>query len=279
MNEQKQPELPLAATAHWTAAARAGESARIDHLFDDPYAEALAGPEGMAWLAKRGPMTSAMVIRTRYFDEFLLDAANHNNLRQIVILAAGFDTRAYRLGWPAGTRLFELDQPIVLNHKAQVLAALGAEPACERIPISTNLFGNWPSDLLSGGFDAEKPAAWLLEGFLFYIPAPAITNILEDVTAFSAPGSRLGFDIVNCLTLTSPITKAWIDMQAQEGAPWIGALDEPETLLAHLGWTASITQPGAPDAQFERWALPIIPVKMPNMPHNWYVTATRAETA
>lgn len=279
MNEQKQPDLPLAATAHWTAAARANESVRADHLFDDPYAEALAGPEGMDWIAKRGPLTSAMVIRTRYFDEFLLHAASHTGLRQIVIVAAGYDTRAYRLDWPADTRLFELDQPDVLRHKAQVLGTLGAEPACERVPISTNLVENWPSDLLSGGFDPAQPSAWLLEGFLFYIPTSAIIHMLEEVTAFSVPGSRLGFDIVNCLTLTSPITKAWIEMQAREGAPWIGALDEPETLLAELGWAASITQPGAPDAHYARWTLPIIPVKMPNMPHNWYVTATRGVSA
>jgi hypothetical protein len=85
----------------------------------------------------------------------------------------------------------------------------------------------------------------------------------------------MGFDIVNGATFTSPITKAWVEMQAQQGAPWVGFLDDPEAVLSALGWQAQLTQPGAEDANFGRWTLPVIPVKMANMPHNWYVTARK----
>lgn len=275
MNQDYTASSSLAATARWTASARAQESAREDCLFYDPWAAALAGPEGVAWLEQRGGSVAPIVIRTHYFDQFLQDAAQRTEIRQVVIIAAGLDTRAYRLTWPEGIHLFELDQAAVLEHKSQVLEAAGAQPACQRTALATNLEGDWPEALLSAGFDTVQPSTWLLEGLLFYLPNDATTKILQDVTLLAAPGSRLGFDIVNSTTLTSPITRAWIEMQAQAGAPWLGYLDDPEGFLAGLGWQAAITQPGAPDAHYERWKFPILPVKMPNMPHNWYVTAEK----
>jgi methyltransferase (TIGR00027 family) len=264
----------LAATARWTAAARAAESARSDCLFSDPWAADLAGEEGAAWFESVGGSVAPMVIRTRFFDEFLQQAVQHG-LRQVVILASGLDTRAYRLNWPAGTRLFELDQAPVLAHKAEIMAAAQAQPRCQRVTIPADLSGPWSAALAAAGFDSFQPTAWLLEGLLFYLPGDAILTILKDVSILAAPGSRLGFDIINSLTLNSPITHAWIEMQARAGAPWLGALDDPETLLAELGWQAALTQPGAPDAHYQRWKLPVIPVKMPNMPHQWYVTAEK----
>ncbi len=276
MNENPSEKTSLAATARWTAAARAGESAREDALFTDPWAAALAGEEGAQWLARQAgsPMgTAPMVIRTRFFDDYLPNAAIQHGIRQVVILAAGLDTRAYRKSWPSGTRLFELDQATVLQYKEQVLRAAGAQPACDRRGIPGDLTGPWSAALVASGFDPRQPSAWLLEGFLFYLPSESIIQVLDRVTQLSAPGSQLGFDIINGLTLTSPITKAWIEMQARQGAPWLGSIDDPEALLAGRGWRAALTQPGAPDANYGRWSLPVIPVKMPDMPHNWYVTA------
>ena len=275
MAVKDEANLSLALTSRWTASARAKESAREDCLFNDPWAAALAGPEGAKWLEQRGGNVSPMVVRTRYFDDYLQDAARQRDILQIVILAAGLDTRAFRLPWPDGTHLYELDQPAVLEYKAQVLDAADARPACKRTAIGSDLTGNWQAALLENGFERFRPSTWLLEGLLFYLPNDAILRVLETVSSLAAPGSRLGFDIVNSITLTSPITKAWIDMQAQAGAPWIGALDDPETLLTELGWQVAMTQPGSPDAHFNRWTLPVMPVKMPNMPHNWYVTADK----
>jgi len=275
MKNDEQVDQSLEATALWTASARAQESARSDYLFQDPWAASLAGDEGMAWLQKRGGNVAAMVIRTHYFDGFLQSAVQEGGIHQVVILAAGLDTRAYRLDWPRGTRLFELERPAVLQQKAQVLANAKAEPRCERIAIPADLAGNWTEWLSDGGFDQKQSSVWLLEGILFYLPEAKIMRILEQVSSLSAHDSQLGFDIVNHLTLTSPITQAWIEMQAKAGAPWVGWMDDPENFLNGLGWRPAMTQPGSADAHFGRWTLPVIPVKMPNMPHNWYVTAVK----
>ena len=275
MTEEAIVSGPLQATARWTAAVRADESTRPDRLFEDPWAAALAGPEGAAWLAGRPPgSTLPIAIRTRFFDDWLSAAAG-SGIGQVALLAAGFDTRAYRLAWPDGTIVFELDRPGVLAEKTAVLEAAGARPACDRRPVAADLAGAWSEGLSAAGFDPARPTAWLLEGVLFYLPREAIDRILDGVTCLSTPGSRLGFDIPNGHVLTSPWTKAWLEMQAAAGAPWIGTMDDPAAELAARGWTASVTQPGAPDANHGRWTLPVIPASMTDLPHSWYVTAER----
>ena len=135
----------LEATARWTAAARAAESERIDGLFVDPWAAALAGPKGMSWLTQRTPdAVLPMVLRTRYFDDWLESISGRDGIRQIVLLAAGLDTRSYRLRWPDGTRLFELDREAVLRDKAGVLGAAGAIPACVRGGLDARLGRSTP---------------------------------------------------------------------------------------------------------------------------------------
>jgi methyltransferase (TIGR00027 family) len=237
----------------------------------------LAGQEGADWLAQRQGNVSPMVIRTHYFDGCLLHVTREVGLRQVVILAAGLDTRAFRLAWPEGVKVFEIDQPDVLAYKESVMQAAGAQPACQRFTIGADLTAPWQADLIHSGFNPDLPAAWLLEGFLFYLPCESIHRILDEVGALAAGGSWVGFDIINNLTLTSPITKAWIDMQAKAGAPWLGWLDDPEAFMADRGWQAALTQPGQSDANFGRWTLPVIPVKMPTLPHNWYVTAEKIQ--
>ena len=266
----------LEATARWTAAARAAESERIDGLFVDPWAAALAGPKGMSWLTQRTPdAVLPMVLRTRYFDDWLESISGRDGIRQIVLLAAGLDTRSYRLRWPDGTRLFELDREAVLRDKAGVLGAAGAIPACVRQAVEADLTRDWVEALLAVGFDPGQPSGWLLEGLLFYLANDDIVRLLDEVTRLAGPGSRLGFDVINGEVLTSPWTRPWVDMQAEAGAPWIGTLDDPEPFLTDRGWRATLTQAGQPDANHGRWTLPVIPTTMPGMPHSWYVTAQR----
>lgn len=266
----------LEATARWTAAVRALEHARPDGLFSDPWAEALAGAEGMAWAARRPPQSILpILVRIRFFDDALA-AALAAGIRQVVILAAGLDTRAFRLHWPERARVFELDRQPVLDHKAAVLGAACAAAVCERIPIAADLGADWPPLLAAAGFAADQPSAWLLEGFLFYLPDAAIERMLSAVSALAAPGSWIGFDIVNGATYNAPWTRPWLEMQAAAGAPWLGKVDDPAAALAERGWgEVRITQPGARDANYGRWTLPVIPVAAPDMPHHWLVTATR----
>ena len=95
------------------------------------------------------------------------------------------------------------------------------------------------------------------------------------MTDLAVPGSQIGFDIINGPMLTSPWTRSWVDMQADAGAPWIGTMDDPVRFLADRGWQATLTQAGQPDANHGRWSLPVIPTTMPDMPHNWFVTAQK----
>ena len=265
--------LQLASTAHWTASVRALESERPDGLFYDPWAAELAGETGRAWMAQRTPdKVLPIVLRTRYFDDFLQRLVGEG-LRQVVLMAAGLDTRAFRIAWSQGMRLFELDQPEVLYTKEKTLASAGAQPTCERRAIAADLTSSWQEALLRGGFDARRPAVWLLEGFLFYLPSNEITRILDQVCALACPGSWLGFDVINSAMLSHPLTKAWVEMQAASGAPWIGVLDNPVEFLVERGWQASLTQAGQPDAHYGRWTLPVLPTQMPDVPHNWFVTA------
>jgi methyltransferase (TIGR00027 family) len=266
----------LASTAHWTASVRAVENQRPDRLFEDPWAETLAGEQGQAWIAGRPPESFVpIVLRTRYFDDFLLRAANEIGLRQVVMLAAGLDTRAYRLGWPSGLRLFELDQPAVLQEKQRLLDQAGAAPLCERRAIEVDLTLPWSAALNAAGFDRSSPCVWLLEGFLFYLPNESIEKILDEVTGLSVTGSWLGFDIINGQTLTHPLTKAWVEMQARSGAAWVGTMDDPLGFLAQRGWQAALSQAGAAEANHGRWPYPVIPPALPDFPHNWFVTAEK----
>ena len=272
---QEETELStLEATARWTAAVRAMENARADALFHDPWAEALAGEEGRTWMAQRtADRVVPIVLRTRFFDDFLQHTTREFGIRQVVLLAAGLDTRAFRLDWPAGTRIFELDQPTVLYYKARVLALAGAEPTCARSAIEVDLASPWTEALVAAGFDLQIPALCLLEGLLFYLPDEQLRGTLDEVTGLCARGSFLGFDVVNTVMLTHPLTRDWVEMQARSGAPWVGALDDPVGYLSARGWRATLTQAGEPEANHGRWPYPVYPPNLPDIPHNWLVTA------
>lgn len=268
--------LPLVATAYWTAGVRARESRRKDRLFNDPWAAALAGNLGEAWLAQHAEgATLPLVVRTRYFDDFLGRISAEEGIRNVVLMAAGLDTRAFRIDWPQGVRLFELDQQVVMDYKDAILHSLEARPTCRRQMICKDLTEPWKDALLECGFDPHERSAWLLEGLLFYLPNEVVAQIFDALAFLAASGSWLGCDIINGAVLTSSYTKAWIDMQAQSGAPWIGFIDDPEAFLASRGWSAALTQAGQPDANYGRWTLPILPTRAPNMPHYWFVTAKK----
>jgi methyltransferase (TIGR00027 family) len=266
----------LGSTAYWTASVRAMESTRPDRSFNDPWALALAGAVGQSWIENRTPESVIpIVLRTRFFDDFLQRITNQYNVRQVVLVAAGLDTRAFRLTWPDPTRLFELDQPDVIRYKDKILHSSGALPACQRHTIEADLKKPWIEEMKGSGYNPQSPSVWLLEGFLFYLANEQIARILDQVTELAAPESWLGCDVVNSATLTSQWTRQWIEMQAQLGAPWIGTMDDPEEFFRGRGWSASVTQAGAEDANFGRWPYPVLPVKMPDIPHNWFVTAEK----
>ena len=135
-------------------------------------------------------MTDMMAVRTRFFDDFFLGAARAGT-RQAVILAAGLDARAYRLPWPPETTVFEIDQPQVIDFKTQTMRELGAAPTAHRQAVAVDLRHDWPTALQRAGFDPDQPTAWSTEGLLAFLPSDAQDRLLDEITALSAPGSRL----------------------------------------------------------------------------------------
>jgi methyltransferase (TIGR00027 family) len=196
----------VGATATMVAASRALASRDPHPLINDPWAAPLVEAVGVDVFARlaRGELdpaklhedatrarriTDNMAVRTKYFDEFFLDAAAAG-VRQAVILASGLDSRAYRLPWPAGTAVYEIDQPQVIEFKTATLGRLGAEPTADRRVVAIDLRYDWPGALRNAGFDADQPTAWSAEGLLGYLPPDAQDRLLDNVTALSAEGSR-----------------------------------------------------------------------------------------
>jgi methyltransferase (TIGR00027 family) len=280
MSSQQPHNDSLLSTACWIAAVRARESERADRLFNDPWAATLAGEEGPAWRLRttggKDENEVGLAIRTRFFDDFLLTATGEHAVRQVVIVAAGMDTRAFRLGWPPQTHLFELDLPRMFERKEPLLASSGAVPACQRHIVPVDLSdASWVDALQQAGFDSARSVAWLLEGLLFYLPAVVVASLFEKMTTLSVRGSWLACELKNTAMLTSPQTRPWIELLAREGAAWISSIDEPEAFLAERGWRATVVELGEDGAHFGRWPFPTVPRSMPDVPRTFFVTAFR----
>jgi len=129
-------------------------------------------------------------VQTRFFDDFFRTAGD-SGIRQAVIVAAGLDSRAYRLDWPSGTTVFEIDQPKVLEFKARVLAGYGAVPKARRNEVAADLRTDWPTPFKEAGFDPQSPSAWSVEGLLPYLTDDAQTALFARITELCAPGSRV----------------------------------------------------------------------------------------
>lgn len=198
----------VGATATMVAAQRALSS--DEKLIEDPYAAPLVRAVGIdvyvrlvngqipaAEQSEFDPqrMARGMACRTRFYDQFFLDAAE-GGIGQVVILASGLDARAYRLPWPAGTVVYEVDMPEVIEFKTLTLRDLGAEPTAERRTVAIDLRDDWAAALQAAGFDPQAPAAWSAEGLLVYLPDDAQDALFDNITRLSAPGSRLAFEFV-----------------------------------------------------------------------------------
>jgi len=208
--------MPRTDNDSWDLASSVGSTATMvaaqrvlsnrEGLIYDPYAEPLVRAVGLDFFVRAldGEIdlddvdprfnirraAEGMAVRTRHFDSLFTDAAAAD-VRQAVILAAGLDARAYRLTWPAGTTVYELDQPEVIAFKSETLARLGAEPAADRKPIAIDLREDWPKALRDNGFDPTQQTAWIAEGLLIYLPPEAQDLLFDRIDELSAPGSRV----------------------------------------------------------------------------------------
>jgi methyltransferase (TIGR00027 family) len=252
------PASGVGATATMVAASRAVASQGPDALLDDPLADPLVRAVGLDPFVRivdgeidfeddplfnRKARTQQIAVRTRFFDDFFTGATD-DGVRQAVILASGLDTRAYRLRWPAGTVVYEIDQPQVIAFKTNTLADLGATPSADRRAIAIDLRNDWPAALADGGFDVTQPTAWSAEGLLPYLPPEAQDRLFDHITALSAPGSRLATEHVpdpNALTdeRLQRISERWRRLGFDLNAADLFYLGERSVVIDYLtghGW-------------------------------------------
>jgi methyltransferase (TIGR00027 family) len=203
----------VGATATMIAAGRAMATKDPRALINDPFAEPLVRAVGLDFFvkmidgsidfstienaspARMEAIINGVAVRTKYFDDYLL-AAVDRGVRQVVILASGLDSRAYRLRWPAETVVYEVDQPQVIEFKTTTLAGIGARPTAERRTVGIDLRYDWPTALQAAGLDAQAPTAWLAEGLLIYLPSEAQDRLFDNITAMSVPGSTVATEYV-----------------------------------------------------------------------------------
>ncbi|OBF58884.1 SAM-dependent methyltransferase [Mycobacterium sp. 852002-53434_SCH5985345] len=249
----------VGATATMVAASRALASREPDPLLDDRFAEPLVRAVGHPFFVRMldgqiplenddMPVTlqqrrEQIAVRTRFFDDFLTSASSAG-IRQAVILAAGLDARAYRLAWTAGTVVYEVDQPEVIAFKSETLARIGAEPTAERRTVGIDLREDWPTALRGTGFDPTAPTAWIAEGLLPYLPPQAQDRLLDNITALSAPGSRLATEnITDMAVFTNERARAMRTTWRKHGLDidvadlvWEGVRQPAGEHLAATGW-------------------------------------------
>lgn len=282
MTQQPQSHVAptgIGATSLGVAMLRARESARTDRLFNDPYARPFvdhADPRGSVWNSDGAAlnffqlMAEQVAVRTRFFDHALLDAARAG-AAQVVLLACGMDSRAFRLTWPTGTRVYEADQPEVLAFKSAVLQELHAQPRCQRVEVPVDLRTDWAAPLVESGFDPEKRTAWLAEGILYALEPEAADAFLERITSCSATGSTLALDhnedseqLRDARAAISPeLVSMWKGGPTGDLGGW----------LHKHGWRAEIRDIAAVAAEYGRPAPPAFDPRNDEASRAWLATA------
>jgi methyltransferase (TIGR00027 family) len=251
-------------TATMVAAARAMATKDDRRLIDDPFAEPLVRAVGIPFFVDMldgrlqisafgdgGPdrvaaMVAGMAMRTRFFDDYFVASATAG-IRQAVILASGLDSRGYRLAWPEGTVVYEIDQPAVIEFKTAALEDLGAGPTAVRRTVGIDLRGDWPAALRDAGFDPSEPTAWLAEGLLIYLPPEAQDRLLDTITALSAPGSTVAtesvpgivdFDAGRAREMAANLRERGLDLD-MPGLIYTGPRNNVVEYLGANGWQVS----------------------------------------
>jgi methyltransferase (TIGR00027 family) len=256
----------VGATATGVAAARWLASLGPNPLIEDLFAEPLVRAVGVDFFIKMAlgqiepdednavldprHLADGMAVRTKYFDDFFTSATDAG-LRQAVILASGLDARAYRLQWPSGTTVFEVDQPEVIEFKQRTLAELGVTPTATLHAVGIDLRRNWTRQLLLAGFDTKVPTAWIAEGLLGYLPPEAQDRLFDEITRLSAPGSRIATDwLPDMEALTNDRIRAFSASQRAKGLDiadpselsYMGERNSVVEYLHQRGWhTSTVT--------------------------------------
>jgi methyltransferase (TIGR00027 family) len=226
-------------------------------LFADPYAARFLDAAGFpaAQPGKRdfvAIMVEQVAVRTRFLDDALI-AATTGGCRQVVLVASGMDSRAWRLDWPAGTELFELDQGGVLRFKDDVMAS--EAPRCVRHAVAVDLRADWSAGLLEAGFRADRPTTWLVEGLLYSMDEVGADGLLAAMTTLSVPGSSLAFDHI-------PSGPALLDaldaMHPGLVGLWQPGPADPAAWLRRHGWRPDLHELASVAPEYGRVAHPAV---------------------
>lgn len=279
-------------TALLVAGWRALHAAGNDPLVRDDYAKHFVAASGDPFLNKAladpGDDSAATFprlygVQTRYFDEFFTAAAR-SGIRQAVIVAAGLDSRAYRLEWADGTTIFEIDQPRVLEFKGRVMTERSAEPSAERRDVAADLREDWSIPLRASGFDATAPSAWSVEGILPYLNAAAQDTLFGRITELSAPGSRLAIgalgscldgDRLAALEERHPGLNVSGDVDFTTLTYDDAGKTNPAHWLAEHGWKVDPVRTN-PELQREYGRTPSqVDLELDQIMHSEYISATR----
>jgi methyltransferase (TIGR00027 family) len=269
------------------AANSAAETACPNALYRDPLACELAGDAGRAiWAATRqtawpGHQTSApdpaVSIFARFFDDSVCRAVADAAIGQVVIVGAAMDTRAFRLDWPAGLRLFEVDAAEIFEHKEAVLRRLDAHPACHRQTVVVTRDGSFAGRLQRKGFDPAQKAAFLV-GSLQYLTDAAAERTIREISTLASAGSWMGLALVSRATLASVFMKIFFDKLESLGLPpWTFGVDDPDVWLNGFGWDTDTWVAGDPAVSYGRWPYGYIPKGTPGVPRTFLTHAWKRD--
>lgn len=267
----------VGSTAFWIACARAAESVRDAPLFVDELAMAYAERTRAGLLAefrqRPNPMFDVFAVRTKFFDDYLVAATAR--CTQVVIAAAGLDSRAFRLALPADCRLFELDLPDMIETKEALLRdCRHLRPVCRRDAVAADLSADWITPLLAAGFRPDRSTAWLVEGFLYYLSSDTSHSFMTAIAELSGEHGTIGLEHVNKDFYRAPWTQRWLAEMQAAGHPWRSGVAEPENWLAHYGWAATVREPGQLPESDGRLVPRTPPRDTPGAARTWLVTAT-----
>ncbi|NUU22137.1 MAG: SAM-dependent methyltransferase [Streptomycetaceae bacterium] len=263
------------------AVMRADEHRRPDAYLRDPHAHLLTGEPAISQVALMRRMNApiGVVLGRGRFGDAVLGRAVAAGVRQVVELGAGSGTRAWRLPLPRDVVWYEVDLPGQLAAKNAAFERAGIAPSCVRRCVDADLRQSWAGAIADAGHDPSTPTVWIAEGLFYYLERAPAREIMRTVTALSAPGSRLVFDIPHTDFRRDPEKAQFLAYMADRGSPFVGAADHPGELLPEGEWdTDAYLSPDLATGQC-RW-VPRLPTRIAR-DHRliWYAHAVRRDTA
>eukprot|EP01087_Luapelamoeba_hula_P005029 TRINITY_DN1511_c1_g1_i1.p1 TRINITY_DN1511_c1_g1~~TRINITY_DN1511_c1_g1_i1.p1 ORF type:complete len:431 (-),score=108.41 TRINITY_DN1511_c1_g1_i1:62-1354(-) len=254
-------EIPVGKTCLYTCAERAVETRRPQPIFDDPLSVPLAGEVGFELLGqfhglyngtRKDAINASVVIRTKFFDDFVVKSCTESGVKQIVIIAAGMDSRVYRLPLGEDYTVWELDFAEVFKYKeSRIKGESAATTSCKHTLLGVDLtLPGWEEKLSAAGYDPHVPSLWLIEGLLVYLKDEHIDTLLQRISRIMATGSYLAGDWMNRAYISSPLTAPFRDVFASFGSPFINGSDAIPDLFGKHGFHVELKMLGEEGANW-----------------------------